>query len=165
MSWIRVVNLLAGLALLLTACGAPTPSVSAPGSPSPTPPSAPTVPAEAGLSLSSSPYGMIIVDRSGRTLYLFDLERNHVPRCYGACAVAWPPMPAQEGATPGPGLNPAPIAMAVRTDGTSQLTYNGHPLYYYAGDHSAGEIKCQAAIEFGGGWYVIDAQGNKISAP
>jgi len=44
-----------------------------------------------------------------------------------------------------------------------QLTYNGHPLYYYAGDHSAGEIKCQAVSEFGGGWYVIDAQGNKIS--
>ena len=62
-------------------------------------------------------------------------------------------------------LNHASIGTAARTDGSVQLVYNGHPLYYYAGDHAPGEIKCQAVIEFGGGWYVIDAQGNRIAAP
>ena len=45
------------------------------------------------------------------------------------------------------------------------MTYNGHPLYLYAGDRAPGEIKCQAVVEFGGGWFVVDAQGNKITTP
>ncbi len=62
-------------------------------------------------------------------------------------------------------LNQELIRTAARSDGSPQLVYNGHPLYYYAGDGAPGEIKCQAVIEFGGGWYVIDAAGNKIATP
>jgi len=46
-----------------------------------------------------------------------------------------------------------------------QVTYNGHALYRYAGDHAPGEIKCQAVVEYGGGWFVVDAQGNEVTAP
>ncbi|TMF44675.1 MAG: hypothetical protein E6I23_06895 [Chloroflexi bacterium] len=49
--------------------------------------------------------------------------------------------------------------------GGDQVVYAGHPLYYYAGDHAEGEIKCQAVVEFGGGWYVVDGNGNKITRP
>jgi predicted lipoprotein with Yx(FWY)xxD motif len=117
------------------------------------------------LSVASSRYGKIIVDGSGRTLYLFDIERDHMPLCKAACAVAWPPLLAAGAAASAPELDQALIATVVRNDGALQLAYNGHPLYYYAGDHAAGEIKCQAVIEFGGGWYVMDSQGNKISTP
>jgi predicted lipoprotein with Yx(FWY)xxD motif len=163
---------LAGLAFVLLACGSTQPSapVSLSRSPSSVQASltatSPTPSARVALSVANSRYGKIIVDGSGRTLYLFDIERDHMPVCNGACAVAWPPFLASDGfaaSASAPQLDQALIATAVRNDGSLQLTYNDHPLYYYAGDHTAGEIKCQAVIEFGGGWYVIDSQGNKIS--
>ena len=88
-----------------------------------------------------------------------------MPKCYGPCAAAWPPLSTTTAPVSGPDLSQALIATASRSDGSAQVTYNGHPLYYYIGDRAAGEIKCQAAFEYGGGWYVVDAQGNKISTP
>jgi predicted lipoprotein with Yx(FWY)xxD motif len=120
---------------------------------------------QVGLSVANSRYGKIIVDGSGRTLYLFDLEQGPKPLCDGACAAAWPPLLAAGAMASAAELDQALITTAARKDGASQIVYNGHPLYYYAGDRAAGEIKCQAVVEFGGGWYVIDTRGNKISAP
>ncbi len=160
----------AAFGLLVLGCGSAAPSTSAIPStsavvtsptataPSPTPP-------QATLAVAGSRYGQIIVDGSGRTLYLFDIERDLMPRCYGACAVAWPPLIASDVSPSGTALEKALIATSARSDGSRQVTYNGHPLYYYVGDRSAGEIKCQAVVEFGGGWYVLDSKGNKISAP
>jgi predicted lipoprotein with Yx(FWY)xxD motif len=162
---------LAALVFLFVACGSPGQSATVTFSPSPssvaTSPAvaSPTTSTQVALSVANSRYGKIIVDGSGRTLYLFDIERDHKPTCNGACAVAWPPFVAPGAAASAPELDQALITTAVRNDGSSQLLYNGHPLYYYAGDHAAGEIKCQAVIEFGGGWYVIDTHGNKISTP
>lgn len=162
---------LAALALLLLACGSPGRFATVTSSPSPSSvgtssaAASPTTSAQVAISVANSRYGKIIVDGSGRTLYLFDIERDHMPICNSACAVAWPPLLAPSGAASTSELDQALIATAVRNDGSLQLTYNRHALYYYAGDHSAGEIKCQAVIEFGGGWYVIDPQGNKISTP
>jgi len=129
-------------------------------SPSTTPQASPRI----ALSVRASRYGEVIADGSGRVLYLFDLERDGVPKCYGGCAVSWPPMPAPPSPVAGASLDQASIAIAIRTGGSRQLVYNGHPLYYYVGDHAPGEIKCQAAVEYGGGWYVIDPHGNKITA-
>ena len=126
---------------------------------------APAAPPQVALMGASSRYGTIIVDASGRTLYLFDIERSGVPKCYGKCAVSWPPMRAPASHQAAAPLNQELIGTATRSDGSPQLVYNGHPLYYYAGDRAPGEIKCQAVIEFGGGWYVIDAVGNKIATP
>jgi predicted lipoprotein with Yx(FWY)xxD motif len=119
----------------------------------------------ATLTVANSRYGKIIVDSSGRTLYLFDAESSAVPRCYGPCATAWPPLLTSSAPIAGQDLSQSLIATAKRTDGSTQVTYNGHLLYYYVGDRSPGEIKCQAAVEYGGGWYVLDLHGNKISAP
>jgi predicted lipoprotein with Yx(FWY)xxD motif len=161
---------LAALAFLFLACGSPGPTAPASLPPSPTSvgtgsaPATPSAFAQPVLSAADSRYGRIIVDGSGRTLYLFDLERDPTPRCYGACAVGWPPLLGSR--TVGvPELNQALIATVVRKGGSKQLTYSGHPLYFYAGDQSAGDINCQAVTEFGGGWYVIDVNGNRISTP
>jgi len=159
------------LGVVLAACGSPTPSSSA------TPPASasaaeasstgasPSPTARPQLATADSRYGRIVVDVSGRTLYLFDIERDRQPRCYDACALNWPPLLAAGASTSDPRLEQALIATAERKNGSRQLTYNGHPLYYYVGDRSPGEIKCQAVIEFGGGWYVLDVKGNKITTP
>ena len=155
--------------LLLAACGSPTPSSSARPSPStsvaetsPTGAS-PSPAARPQLATADSRYGRIVVDASRRTLYLFDIERDGQPRCYDACALNWPPLLAAGASTSDPRLDQTLIAVSERKDASRQLTYNGHPLYYYVGDRSPGEIKCQAVIEFGGGWYVLDVKGNKIA--
>lgn len=158
------------LAALLLACGTPTkslastpPSTPSPGDPSPSVIS--TQPPPDTISVAGSRYGRIIVDGQGRTLYLFDAEHSPTPRCYGACASAWPPLLTATSPVAGGGLSQALMATVTRTDGSMQVTYNGHALYLYIGDRTPGEIKCQAIVEYGGGWFVVDTQGNKITTP
>lgn len=157
------------IGLFLVACGSPATSSSQTPAPSASAVAAspasvsPSPSGSAHLATSNSRYGRIVVDGSGRTLYLFDIEREPIPKCYDACALAWPPLLANPTSASDPLLNDELIAVSQRKDGSPQLTYNGHPLYYYVGDRSPGEIKCQAVIEFGGGWYVVDTRGNKIT--
>jgi predicted lipoprotein with Yx(FWY)xxD motif len=160
---------LAVAGLFLIACGSPTGSAA-----TPSPTSAASTPTQSAtpipsppetLTVAASRYGRIIVDRQGRTLYLFNSEDSTTPKCYAACAAAWPPLLLTLSPVAGGGLSQALIATVARSDGSTQVTYNGHPLYFYAGDRAPGEIKCQAVVEFGGGWFVVDAQGNKITTP
>ncbi len=65
----------------------------------------------------------------------------------------------------GGGLSQTLIATVARSDSSMQVAYNGHALYLYVGDRSPGEIKCQAVVEYGGGWFVVDTQGNKVTTP
>ena len=161
---------LALLGLLAIACGTPAKSVattpsSAPTASTPAQLRAPSPSPPDTLSVAASRYGRIIVDGQGRTLYLFDAERSTTPECYGACAVAWPPLLVNNSPVAGGGLSQSLIATVARRDGSMQVAYNGHALYLYAGDRAAGEIKCQAVVEYGGGWFVVDVQGNKITTP
>lgn len=118
-----------------------------------------------GLDVASSRFGQVLVDSQGRALYLFAADTTTVSTCYGACAVAWPPFRAEKGATVEAmhGVSATLVGTTTRTDSTVQVTYNGHPLYYYDGDKNPGEIKCQGAVNFGGAWYVVDPQGNAIT--
>ncbi len=160
------------LLMLAGACGgqatqaAPPPSQVATSTPSLGAPASPSTEATASTSvtikLADSRYGRIIVDGSGRALYLFDADKAPTSTCYTACAAAWPPLIVTKAPTVGPDLAQALTSTTVRNDGSRQVTYNGHPLYYYTGDHSPSEVNCQAAVEFGGGWYVLDSQGNRI---
>ena len=177
MRFSRGVSLSPGFAfvlLVLSACGgqathaAPLPSQAASSAPAPvTAAASPSAqPSQSGpltLQLADSRYGKIVVDGSGRALYLFDADRSPVSTCYGACATAWPPLIETHPPTAGPDLAQALTSMTARTDGSQQVTYNGHPLYYYVGDRGPGEVNCQAVVEYGGGWYVVDRQGSKIS--
>jgi len=153
--------------MLLSACGAAAVSRSSPTA-APTAaatPSAEASPPRSDLILSDSRYGKILLDGSGRTLYLFSADTGAASLCYDACAAAWPPFVLSNPPVAGQGLAVALVSTTTRTGGALQVVYNGHPLYYYAGDHAPGEIKCQAVVEFGGGWYVVDGNGNRITRP
>ena len=117
----------------------------------------------AQLATAESRYGRILVDGSGRTLYLFDIERDPTPRCYDACAVSWPPLLATTASTTDPLLNQTSIAVSPRNNDSQQLTYNGHPLYYYVGDRAPGDILCQDVEEYGGHWWVVSPAGGPVT--
>jgi predicted lipoprotein with Yx(FWY)xxD motif len=112
--------------------------------------------------------GEIVVDSMGRTLYLFQKDAGTSSACTGACAVQWPPLAAASTPVAGTGLEAAQVATIRRQDGTSQVTYNGHPLYSFAFDQKPGDANGQGITAFGGAWFVLTAAGNLVgtgSAP
>lgn len=154
---------IATLFLAAAACGSTGTAASAP--PSSNAAGSPSAMHHAALDVLSSRYGQILVDGQGRALYLFAADKTSDSTCYDACATAWPPMLAEKG-TPIDAMHAATASLTgttTRKDGTVQVTYNGHPLYYYEGDKDPGVIKCQAVVNFGGAWYVVDPSGNAIT--
>ncbi len=115
----------------------------------------------AKLKLAQSDYGKAVMNGRGRALYLFDRETTRTPDCYGDCAVAWPPLLTKGKPVAGKGLEQRLLGTTARTDGTRQVTYRGHPLYYYEHDRP-GFIFCQDVFEFGGTWLLVNRRGNAI---
>jgi predicted lipoprotein with Yx(FWY)xxD motif len=108
-------------------------------------------------------YGPALVDARGFALYRFTHDRSSASTCYGACAAAWPPyLVRTRPSAVGRSAHPDLLGSIRRRDGRLQVTYAGHPLYYYVGDHHPREVLCQAVAEFGGTWYVIAADGHTI---
>lgn len=103
--------------------------------------------------------GSIIVDDRGFTLYVFDKDTGTQSTCVDSCAKLWPPAAAAGTPTAGAGVDATKLSTITRTDGTTQLVYNGHPLYRYAADTAAGETNGQGV---GSVWYVVGADGNKV---
>jgi predicted lipoprotein with Yx(FWY)xxD motif len=99
---------------------------------------------------------------NGRALYLFEADKNGTSACTGACAAAWPPDTVTGMPHAGPGVNQAMLGTIERPDGTRQVTYHGHPLYYFIRDSGAGTAHGQGSKAFGAGWYVVSATGAKI---
>jgi predicted lipoprotein with Yx(FWY)xxD motif len=116
----------------------------------------------ATVTAASSKLGMILVDGGGRTLYLFAKDQPNQSACDGACVAAWPV--DQSSATPkaGGGVKASLLGTISRGDGTTQVTYNGHPLYYYSGDSGAGQQNGQGVDAFGAGWFVVSPTGGKV---
>ena len=114
------------------------------------------------IAVHHSRYGRILTDGTGRTLYLFTRERSARSRCYGACATAWPPLIAHGPLAAGRGAHRGLLGTTRRRDGSRQVTYRGHPLYYYVGERRAGQILCQNVTEFGGTWLVVSPAGAAI---
>ena len=106
--------------------------------------------------------GKFLADGQGRALYLFEADKGSTSTCTGACAAAWPPATASAMPMAGGGVSQSLLGTTKRADGTEQLTYNGHPLYYFAADTSSGMAKGQGTKAFGAGWYVVNAKGAKI---
>jgi predicted lipoprotein with Yx(FWY)xxD motif len=106
--------------------------------------------------------GRILVNAQGRTLYLFEKDKNDKSACSGACATSWPPLIAKRGATAGTGAVKKLIGTTKRSDGTMQATYSGHPLYLYAGDSATGQTNGEGLKAFGAEWYVLAASGKKV---
>jgi predicted lipoprotein with Yx(FWY)xxD motif len=141
-----------------SASSSPSPSAtsSAPANP------APATGAAASVRTGSSSLGRILVDGSGRTLYLFEADTGTVSTCNGACAIAWPP-DLTTGKPTETGLTASMLGTSTRADHATQVTYDGHPLYYFDGDKAAGDVNGQGVTAFGGAWYVVSPQGSAIT--
>ena len=161
----------AGISLLIGACssGSSTTTTSpASTSAATTPASSPAATGQASgaatvsLATISGIPSQALVGSNGRTLYLFQADKNGTSACTGACAAAWPPDIVTGQPQAASGLNQALLGTITRPDGTMQLTYNGHPLYYFTADAAAGTAHGQGVKAFGAEWYVIAANGSKI---
>jgi predicted lipoprotein with Yx(FWY)xxD motif len=116
----------------------------------------------ASVKVVETQYGRVLVDGKGRALYLFTRDRTPTSRCYGACARRWPPFLITGKPAAGAGAQSSLLGTTARGGGTTQVTYAGHPLYYYVGDHNPGEVLCQGVEEFGGTWYVLTRRGSAV---
>jgi predicted lipoprotein with Yx(FWY)xxD motif len=103
--------------------------------------------------------GRALVDDSGKTLYIFLRDPRNDSSCYGACASVWPPLLTAGKPTAESGIVASKLSTYRRDDGGTQVTYNGHPLYYYQGDTGAGDAYGQAVKQFGAEWYAISPAG------
>jgi predicted lipoprotein with Yx(FWY)xxD motif len=108
---------------------------------------------------ASSPLGLIVVDGTGRTVYAYDKDKTHpaTSDCYDQCAVEWPPVPAT---TDVAGIDSGLIGSVARKDGSEQLTIDDHPVYLFAGDKAAGDVKGQLSE---GAWHAITPKGKEIT--
>jgi predicted lipoprotein with Yx(FWY)xxD motif len=105
----------------------------------------------------SKHYGIVLYDKEHFVLYAFAADHGSTSSCYGSCAMAWPPM-LTKGSPRVVGLNASLLGTTRRRDGTLQVTYGGHPLYYWSGDTSM-SIMCQHVKLHGGYWYVVETNG------
>jgi predicted lipoprotein with Yx(FWY)xxD motif len=97
-----------------------------------------------------------------RTVYLFEGDHGSTSACSGACAQAWPPVTTQGSPKAGAGAVAAALGTITRSDGGKQVTYKGHPLYFFTGDSSSGEAKGEGVSAFGADWYVLAPSGKKV---
>ena len=152
-------------ALLATACS------SAAASPSSAPAAGSSA---AGSSASASTTGTVISTQagsaggvlaagSGRAVYLWAKDGMNMSACTGACAAAWPPVPANGTLTATGGAKASDLGTITRSDGTKQVTYDGHPLYYFVGDSAAGQTNGQGSDNFGAKWWLVGASGAEIT--
>ena len=110
----------------------------------------------------TSSLGRIIVDGQSHTLYLFQKDKGGKSACSGACAQNWPPLLTKGAPKAGAGAKAALLGTTRRSDGTTQVTYNKHPLYTFAGDAGKrGATKGQGLTAFGAKWYVVAAKGTE----
>ena len=109
----------------------------------------------------NSKYSAFLVDGKGMTLYLFTKDTPDTSTCYDKCATAWPPLLTNGKPVAGSGVDESKFGTTTRTDGTTQVTYNGWPLYYYAKDQQPGDTTGDGV---GSVWYLITPSGDKAVA-
>jgi predicted lipoprotein with Yx(FWY)xxD motif len=117
----------------------------------------------ATVGVTSTSLGNVLVDSKGRTLYLFKQDTGTTSTCTGACAASWPPLIATGTPTSGSGAEASLIGTTKRQDGTSQVTYNGHPVYLFSGDQKAGDTNGQGVNAFGASWFALTSSGSQVS--
>jgi predicted lipoprotein with Yx(FWY)xxD motif len=114
------------------------------------------------VKLAKTKLGTILVDSKGITLYDFVKDKGTASACYGACAALWPPLLTTGKPVAGPGVRRSLLGTTKRKDGKLEVTYGGHPLYYFVTDRKPGQTTGQAVDQFGGPWWVISAAGKEI---
>jgi predicted lipoprotein with Yx(FWY)xxD motif len=133
------------------------------GAPAPTQTGAASTGSTLTIGTRSTSIGTILTAANGRTVYLFEKDKGGKSSCSGACASTW--MPVAAPATAGGGVKAAVLTTTTRSDGTKQVVYNGHPLYYFAADTQPTDTKGQGVHTFGADWYEIGPKGSKVEKP
>jgi predicted lipoprotein with Yx(FWY)xxD motif len=174
----RRVAVAAAAATVLVGCGGggePTATTAertteAAALPSPSPPPEETTPAAtpaaaAGtvITVADSEFGPMLFDDTGQAIYLFDIEKTPTPECYDACAEAWPPVLTDGAPVAAGGARADLLGTSPRTDGSMQVTYAGHPLYFYVNE-GKNEVRCHNVFLNGGLWFVVTPDGNAAPA-
>jgi len=153
-------------AIAVAACGSGSSSkqttTGASGPPASSAPSS-TSASSGTVDLAKGSLGPILIDSQGRTLYLWQADTGAKSTCTGACASAWPPLVTTGKPTAGSGVTSSLLATTNRADGTKQVTYNGHPLYRFAGDTAPRQINGQGSTGFGALWYVLSPRGKPLT--
>ena len=148
-----------------SATGVPSSSASPSGNASPSPAPSPTQKPKPGLVViaADSAYGPMLYDATGQPIYLFTAEGGGRPACYDACAADWPPVLTRgEPRARGDVRDPL-LGVTRREDGSRQVTYAGHPLYFYAHEGTY-EVLCHDVVEYGGTWLVVHPDGTPAPA-
>jgi predicted lipoprotein with Yx(FWY)xxD motif len=145
---------LAAVALVIAACGS---------SSTPSPPAAASAPAASGSALKTASVGgaTVLTNAKGFTLYWFVPDTPTKSNCNGSCAAIWPPVKGP--ATAGSGVT-GKLATITRADGSTQATYNGHPLYTYTGDTAPGQANGNGLNVNGGVWHEVTTSGSAAPA-
>jgi len=108
--------------------------------------------------------GTFLTDAAGRSVYLWKADTSNQSTCYGACTTYWPPVLTNGAPHAGAGATASMLSTTTRKDGKMQVTYNGHPLYYFAQDSASGDTNGQGKNTFGAVWWLVAPSGDAITA-
>ncbi len=114
------------------------------------------------IHVAKTDLGDILVNDQGMTVYLFEKDSGGTSSCAEACATAWPPLAVTGSPAAGEGIDAAKLGTITRPDGSTQVTYIGHPLYLFSGDAKPGDTKGQESEAFGAEWYAVSSAGDTV---
>jgi predicted lipoprotein with Yx(FWY)xxD motif len=118
--------------------------------------------AHATVMVKKTSLGKVLVNQSGRTLYLFEKDRGGKSMCTGSCVSFWPPLSTASKLRAGAGVKASLLGRIRRSDGRMQVTYRGHPLYTFSLDKRAGQTNGEGLDDFGAHWYAVSPAGTKV---
>ncbi|GHH87672.1 hypothetical protein GCM10018793_64480 [Streptomyces sulfonofaciens] len=161
---------LAAVAAFAVACGGSGGGGGSSASPASGHASAPAAGPSSGGSASAATIGTrsggagtYLTGGSGRTVYLWAADKDGRSTCSGGCAAGWPPVTTTGTPKAGPGVAAGRLSTTTRADGSKQITYDGHPLYYFSGDRAAGDTNGQGNDGFGAKWWLVGPDGSRIT--
>jgi predicted lipoprotein with Yx(FWY)xxD motif len=155
---------LLGVSLLVAACGSSSPSSNTSSvAATPTTSSSGSSSAAVSIGTAKSGGGTYLTGASGRALYLWEADSSGKSNCSGACAGAWPPLITKATPVASAGVKAADLGTITRSDGAKQVTYDGHPLYYFVGDQGPNSTSGQGSDQFGAKWWLVAPSGAAIT--
>jgi predicted lipoprotein with Yx(FWY)xxD motif len=164
-----------GAALLVAACSsagsssstgaaAGTPAAGTPAAAGSSPSSSAGASGGTVIKTASTSAGTVLTNGSGRAVYLWVKDTGDMSNCNGACAGAWPPVTTTGAATASGAAKASDLGTITRSDGSKQVTYDGHPLYYFSGDSGPGTASGQGSDGFGAKWWLVAPTGSDVTA-
>jgi predicted lipoprotein with Yx(FWY)xxD motif len=164
-----------GAALLVAACSsagsssstgaaAGTPAAGTPAAAGSSPSSSAGASGGTVIKTASTSAGTVLTNGSGRAVYLWVKDTGDMSNCNGACAGAWPPVTTTGAATASGAAKASDLGTITRSDGSKQVTYDGHPLYYFSGDSGPGTAAGQGSDGFGAKWWLVAPAGGDVTS-